>query len=337
MSPDFVFSNQPNKRPSDAILSGYFNSKSVLSCRLIPAFAYLDNVNLRQLGFGVIFSYSWRSATFHQHVMHIVFVRSQKEMVRTNARWIIAAMANKHFLLGWAVMQLKRITTRSPVSAKNAVSAFLLRAYPFPTDRIHMWHCWAALIDHCPKYIFSAYDFLLRYISKLNWVISTIFRIRVLDVIPFSSEKQVVRTNTGANITPMTDDHIFRDRAICQLKRIAMCSFRFSIYGHSAVSLFITPPSPDPTRCTNIRHNWPIFIYPFPKSILSRFVKAKSSHLLFSKIKPLAGLAALLSRQHTNKPLRGSVNNSYKIKNPPIGLLLPRPFNYTIFRIGIQS
>ncbi len=61
-------------------------------------FSYLFNLFFRQFCQWVIFSfhYSFRVSSFFAHILHIIFLRSQEQMVRSYARRIIALMKNPH-------------------------------------------------------------------------------------------------------------------------------------------------------------------------------------------------------------------------------------------------
>lgn len=96
-------------------------------------------------------------------IRHVVRLRSKKEMVRVDARRIIAAMQNREAVGDWATMQFPR----NAMSTKNAASKIFTNTsmprgacgpHPQPTPRIWLGDIFGfeAILDRCGHVIPSA-------------------------------------------------------------------------------------------------------------------------------------------------------------------------------------
>jgi hypothetical protein len=82
-------------------------------------------------------SYRLVSATFADFILHIVRVRSEEQMFRVAAWWIIAAVENIHAVWNWAVRQNPRLTMCIPFPPRVlALSIFIARLCGSP---VHPW------------------------------------------------------------------------------------------------------------------------------------------------------------------------------------------------------
>jgi hypothetical protein len=83
-----------------------------------------------------------RSATFFFTVVHVVFMRAEKQMVRVNAQPGIAMMTYAHAIRDGSPIELPRNTMRSSLASiyfNFSVSTAAHSAFPQPTTRISLW------------------------------------------------------------------------------------------------------------------------------------------------------------------------------------------------------
>jgi hypothetical protein len=102
MRPRFTFNYSSSLGLGDAVL----NSKSFQrnAARSIPL-AHGDNRFICQLGAWIYITLAYSASTLLHHIGHVVVTRSFKKMVRTNAGWIVALVANKQVIIDGAMMQ----------------------------------------------------------------------------------------------------------------------------------------------------------------------------------------------------------------------------------------
>lgn len=104
MSPAFIINNKLNGPSANSIffshLTGRFNDFVV--------FSYCKDFFIGQLRSSTFLTPAFILATLLNHIFHIIFIRSKKEMAWLNAQSIIAFMTNKHPQGDGAIVQHPR-------------------------------------------------------------------------------------------------------------------------------------------------------------------------------------------------------------------------------------
>jgi hypothetical protein len=146
MFPAFAIGNHANNRGGNAIFGGEFSAVAPL-----VSSANLANVLRGKLGIVTFFAMLRTLAAFCHHVVNIVLERTNKQVRRIHARWIVAGMANKHAAWNRTARKFIACAMRHSIGmvrtihANVSVAIYVAVCGPLPTVG------WTALVDLLPE------------------------------------------------------------------------------------------------------------------------------------------------------------------------------------------